>query len=132
MKAWVYDRYGGPDRLRLAEVDAPALRSDEVLVRGVAMSLNGSGSEGPRGCPGYSRIGGLFRPRRHILGSDIAGRVVAVGAKVTRFRPGDAVFGDNLRRMGGLGELARALQASLAAKPEGLGFREAAALPQGA
>src|SRR3954466_7197169 len=132
MRAWVYDRYGGPDELRPADIDAPVPRSDEVLVRVVAMSLNGSDSEGLRGYPGYSRIGGLFRPRRHILGSDIAGRGVAVGAKVTRFTPGDAVFGDNLRRLGGLGELARALEGSLAAKPDGLGFREAAALPQGA
>ncbi len=131
MKAWVYDRYGSPEGLRLAEVDVPAPRDGEVLVRVHAVSLNGSDSEALRGSPGYTRIGGLFRPRNKTLGSDIAGRVEAVGAKVTRFAPGDAVFGDNLRRLGGLAEVARALEQDLALKPEGLSFEEAAALPQG-
>lgn len=131
MKAWVYDRYGTPDNLTLAEVAVPTPREDEVLVRVHSTSLNGSDSEALRGYPGYARLGGLGKPRNGILGSDIAGRVESVGAKVTRFRPGDAVFGDNLSRLGGLGELARAQERSLALKPEGLSFEEAAALPQG-
>ncbi len=131
LKAWVYDRYGSPEELRLAEVDVPAPRDDEVLVRVHAVSLNGSDAEMLRGYPGYARLGGLFRPRNKTLGSDIAGRVEAVGAKVTRFKPGDAVFGDNLRRLGGLAEYARALERDLALKPERLTFEEAAALPQG-
>jgi NADPH:quinone reductase-like Zn-dependent oxidoreductase len=132
VKAWVYSRYGSPDVLRLADVEVPAPREDEVLVKVHAVSLNGSDSEGLRGSPGYARIGGLFRPRNPTLGSDIAGRVEAVGAKVTRFSPGDAVFGDNLNRLGGLAEFARARESDLALKPDALSFEEAAALPQGA
>ncbi|WP_210480985.1 NAD(P)-dependent alcohol dehydrogenase [Naasia sp. SYSU D00948] len=131
MKAWVHDRYGGADELRLAELERPVPRDDEVLVRVYAVSLNGSDSEGLRGSPAYARINGLRRPRVTVLGSDVAGRVEAVGAKVTRFAPGDAVFGDNLRRLGGLAEFARAVESDLALIPEGLGFEEAAALPQG-
>ncbi len=131
MKAWVYDRYGPPENLRQAEVGLPAIRGADVLVRIRAVSLNGSDSEGLRGTPAYARIGGLFRPRRKTLGSDIAGRVEAVGAKVTRFKPGDAVFGDNLERLGGLAEFAVVAERALALKPEGLSFEEAAALPQG-
>ncbi|WP_210506124.1 NAD(P)-dependent alcohol dehydrogenase [Naasia sp. SYSU D00057] len=132
MKAWVHHRYGTPDELRLADVPVPTPREDEVLVRVAAVSLNGSDSEALRGYPGYARLGGLRKPRRPILGSDLAGRVEAVGGKVTRFAVGDPVFGDNLSRLGGLGEVASAQDRSLARIPEGLGFREAAALPQGA
>ncbi len=132
MKAWVYDSYGGPENLRLAEIGLPAVRDNDVLVRVQAVSLNGSDSEGLRGSPAYARIGGLRRPRRRTLGSDIAGTVAAVGAKVTRFKTGDALFGDNLERTGGLAEFAAAPERVLAHKPEGLSFEDAAALPQGA
>ncbi len=131
MKAWVYDRYGSPEVLRLADVEVPVPAEDEVVVKVHAVSLNGSDVEVLRGSPGYARMGGLFRPRNRTLGSDIAGRVEAVGARVARFQPGDAVFGDNLRRVGGLAEFDRALASDLAPKPEGLSFEEAAALPQG-
>jgi NADPH:quinone reductase-like Zn-dependent oxidoreductase len=131
VKAWVRDRYGSPEQLRLADVPVPRPRDDEVLVRVRAVSLNGSDSEGLRGSPGYARMGGLFRPRRRILGSDIAGTVERVGAKVTRFAVGDEVFGDNLERLGGLAELAVARERALARMPDGLSFEEAAALPQG-
>src|SRR6516225_3411644 len=79
MKAVVYTRYGPPDVLRLMDVQAPVPKDDEVLVRVHAVSLNASDWEVLRGKPLYSRIGGPFRPRHHILGSDIAGRVESAG-----------------------------------------------------
>ena len=101
MKAVVYTRYGPPDVLRLTDVETPAPKDDEVLVKVQAVSLNASDWEALRGKPLYSRIGGPFRPRHHILGSDIAGRVEAAGRNTTRFQPGDDVFADILSQWAG-------------------------------
>jgi NADPH:quinone reductase-like Zn-dependent oxidoreductase len=78
----------------------------------------------------YSRIGGPFRPRRHILGSDIAGRVEATGRTARRFKPGADVFADVLNRMGGFAEYICVPQSALAPLPAGLSYEQAAALPQ--
>ncbi|WP_390889934.1 NAD(P)-dependent alcohol dehydrogenase [Dactylosporangium aurantiacum] len=83
-----------------------------------------------RGTPLYSRIGGLRAPARRTLGSDIAGWVDAVGSGVTRFRPGDEVYGDNLALKGGFAEYAIAPESVLAVKPSGLTFVEASTIPQ--
>jgi NADPH:quinone reductase-like Zn-dependent oxidoreductase len=96
VKAVVYDRYGPPDVLRIANVPKPSPAARQVLVKVAATSINLSDWETLRGTPAYSRIGGLRRPARRIRGSDIAGRVDAVGPGVTRWRPGDEVYGDNL------------------------------------
>ncbi len=88
MKAVVYTRYGGPEVLRLTDADTPVPGDGQVLVQVRAVSLNASDWEVLRGKPLYSRIGGPFRPRHHVLGSDIARRVAAAGRKVTRFRQG--------------------------------------------
>ena len=117
MKAVVYTRYGGPDVLRLADADTPVPGDGQVLVKVHAVSLNASDWEALRGKPLYSRIGGPFRPRHHILGSDIAGRVAAAGRNVTRFRPGDDVFADILSYMGGFAEYVCVPQAVLAPMP---------------
>lgn len=101
MKAVVYTRYGPPDVLRIADVETPVPEESEVLVKLYAVSLNASDWEGLRGKPLYSRIMGLFRPRRHVLGSDIAGRVEAAGRSTTLFRRGDEVFADTLSHLGG-------------------------------
>ena len=69
-------------------------------------------------------------PRRPTLGSDIAGRVEAVGADVTGFKPGDEVYGDNLQLMGGFAQFAVAAESALAVKPAGLTFAEASTIPQ--
>lgn len=130
MRAAVYERYGSPERIRIAEVPAPAPRSGQVLVKVIAASVNLSDWEGLRGSPAYARFGGLFRPSHRTLGSDIAGRVVAVGAGVTRFAVGDSVYGDILSLMGGFAQYAVAGEAMLAHKPEGLSFAEASTLPQ--
>jgi NADPH:quinone reductase-like Zn-dependent oxidoreductase len=130
MKAVVRTRYGLPDVLRLDDVDQPHPTSDQVLVKVHAVALNASDWEGLRGRPAYARIGGPRRPKFGILGSDIAGRVEAIGPDVTRFRPGDEVFGDNLALMGGFAEYACARERTLAAKPPGMSFEDAAAIPQ--
>jgi NADPH:quinone reductase-like Zn-dependent oxidoreductase len=132
MQAVVYDRYGTPEVLRLAEVPVPVAGDGEVLVRVCAVSVNLSDWETLTGRPAYARLAGLFRPRKHILGSDIAGQVAAVGAGVTRFEVGDEVFGDILDHKGGFAEFVCAPERSLAAIPPGLSYDEASALPQAA
>jgi NADPH:quinone reductase-like Zn-dependent oxidoreductase len=132
MKAIVYTEYGPPEILQLKEVAKPIPKDDEVLVKVQAVSVNRSDWEGLRGNPLYARIGGLLRPRHHILGSDIAGRVEMAGRNVSRFRPGDEVFGDILGRLGGFAEYVCAPENRLALKPAGMTFEEAAAIPQSA
>ena len=130
VKAVVYDRYGPPEVLRLEEIAIPSPGAKQVLVKVSATSVNLSDWEGLSGAPMYARIGGLRAPRHRILGSDIAGHVEAVGPDVTRFRPGDEVYGDNLGLMGGFAEYAVAPESALALKPGELTFAEASTLPQ--
>ncbi len=132
MQAIVYTRYGSPEVLQLQEVATPIPTDDEVLIKLQAVSLNRSDWEGLIGKPLYARIGGLLKPRRHILGSDIAGRVERVGRNISRFQPGDEVFGDILGRMGGFAEYVCARERSLALKPARMTFEEVAAIPQAA
>jgi NADPH:quinone reductase-like Zn-dependent oxidoreductase len=128
VKAVVYDRYGPPDVLRVEEVPSPSPGPNQVLVEVAATSVNLADWECLRGTPMYARIGGLRTPARRTLGSDIAGRVKAVGSGVTRFRPGDDVYGEI--RMGGFAEYAVASESALAPKPEELTFVEASTIPQ--
>ncbi|TCC24363.1 NAD(P)-dependent alcohol dehydrogenase [Kribbella sindirgiensis] len=130
MKAVVYDRYGGPGVLRVEDVPMPSPAAGQVRVRIVATSLNLSDWECLRGSPAYARIGGLWAPARRTLGSDIAGVVDEVGEGVTRFRPGDEVYGDNLALKGGFAEYAVAPEHALAHKPAELTFAEASTIPQ--
>jgi NADPH:quinone reductase-like Zn-dependent oxidoreductase len=130
VKAVVYDRYGGPEVLRVADVPVPSPGAGQVRVRVRATSLNLSDWESLTGSPAYARIGGPRRPARRILGSDIAGVVDAVGAGVSRFRQGDEVYGDNLALMGGFAEYAVAAESSMLLKPDGLTFGEASTIPQ--
>ncbi|CAN5795149.1 NAD(P)-dependent alcohol dehydrogenase [soil metagenome] len=132
MKAVVYDRYGPPDVLRIEQVRMPTPSPGQVLVEVVATSINLSDWECLRGVPLYARIGGVHRPARRTLGSDIAGRVQAVGPGVTRFGVGDEVYGDNLGLMGGFAEYAVAPESVLAHKPAALTFAEVSTLPQAA
>ena len=129
MKAVVYTRYGSPNVLRFTEVEKPAPKDNQVLVKVQAVSLNRSDWEALRGKPLYARIMGPLRPRHHILGSDIAGRVEATGP-TTRFQPGDDVFADILSYMGGFAEYVCVPESALAPMPAGMTYEEAAALPQ--
>jgi NADPH:quinone reductase-like Zn-dependent oxidoreductase len=130
MRAVVYDRYGPPDVLRMESLPKPSPAAHQVLVKIAATSVNLSDWETLRGTPVYSRIGGLRSPARRTLGSDIAGWVDAVGPGVTRFRPGDEVYGDNLMLKGGFAEYAIAPESVLATKPAALTFAEASTIPQ--
>lgn len=94
MKAIVHDRYGSPDDLELREVDTPTVGADGVLVRARAASVNAGDWRLLRGEPYVFRfMMGLRRPKRSVLGGEVAGHVEAVGEKVTQFEPGDGVFG---------------------------------------
>jgi NADPH:quinone reductase-like Zn-dependent oxidoreductase len=130
MKAVVYTRYGPPSVLGLADVKTPVPKDNQVLVKVHAVSPNASDWEVLRGKPPYSRIGGPFRPRHHILGSDIAGRVEAAGRHATRFRPGEDVFADIFRYLGGFAEYVCVPEGVLAPMPAGMTYEQAAALPQ--
>lgn len=131
MKAIVRYQYGSPDVLKLEEVEKPIPSDDEVLVKIHAVSINGSDREGLIGKPLYVRIGGLRKPGYPILGSDIAGRVEQTGKNITQFNQGDEVFGEIPGYHGGFAEYACASEHTLAQKPAGLTFEQAAAIPQG-
>jgi NADPH:quinone reductase-like Zn-dependent oxidoreductase len=136
MKAIVQDRYGSADVLELREIDRPKVKDDEVLVRVRAASVHADVWHAMRGVPYVLRLmgSGLRAPKHHVPGTDLAGVVESVGANVTRFGPGDEVFGQSLRanlwRNGGaLAEYAAVPAAMLEPKPAGLTFEQAAAVP---
>lgn len=131
MKAIVYEKYGSPDVLELREVERPTPKDKEVLVRIHAASINDWDLGLLQGTPFINRLlNGWFRPKNTILGSDIAGRIEALGKNVKRLHLGDVVFGDLSGRWGGFAEYACAPETSLTLKPPGMTFAEAAALPQ--
>src|SRR5947208_12976536 len=116
--------------LRVEDVPTPSPARGQVLVRVAATSVNLSDWECLRGSPLYARIGGLRSPARPTLGSDIAGSVEEIGEGVTRFRPGDEVYGDNLALKGGFAEYAVAAESTLSHKPPELTFAQASTVPQ--
>jgi NADPH:quinone reductase-like Zn-dependent oxidoreductase len=133
MKAIVFTRYGSPDDLELREIPTPVPKSDEVLVRVHASSINSWDWEFLHGTPFVNRLMfGLLKPKpgKQSLGADIAGTVEAVGGQVTRFKPGDEVFGDLWDSWGGFAEQACAPETSLELKPVTATFEEAAIVPQ--
>jgi NADPH:quinone reductase-like Zn-dependent oxidoreductase len=134
MKAFIYEKYGPPERLRMAEVDRPAPNADEVLVKVLAASVNAADWHVLRGKPLFSRATlGLLRPKHRILGGDVAGRVEAVGSRVTRFQPGDEVYANLLDHgFGGFAEYVSVPVGVLSLKPTNLSFEEAAAVPMAA
>lgn len=124
MKAILYREYGPPDVLRMEDVPIPTPKDDEVLIRVRAASANPLDWRVMRGSPRPIRIMvGLPRPRDPRLGVDVAGRVEAVGGNVTEYLPGDAVFGSC---SGAFAEYACAPVKSVAAKPAGVAFEQAA------
>jgi NADPH:quinone reductase-like Zn-dependent oxidoreductase len=136
MKAIVQDRYGPPEALALREIDRPAVRDDEVLVRVRAASVHPDVWHVVQGRPSVLRLmgAGLRRPKRRVPGTDMAGLVEAVGRDVSRFQPGDEVFGETLRGYtwangGAFAEYVSVPQEVLALKPTGLTFEQAAAVP---
>jgi NADPH:quinone reductase-like Zn-dependent oxidoreductase len=134
MKAFVYERYGPPETLRMAEVDKPAPGAGEVLVKVLAASVNAADWHVLRGKPLFSRATlGLLRPKRQILGVDVAGQIEGVGSGVTGFQPGDQVYANLLDHgYGGFAEYVAVPVDALSLKPASLSFEEAAAVPMAA
>lgn len=130
MKAIVYHKYGSPDVLKLAEVEKPTPKEDEILVKVHAVSVNRSDWEGLVGKPLYARMAGLRKPGNPILGSDVAGRVEITGKDNKQFQPGDEVFGEMWDYHGGFAEYVCTHGKAWTLKPAGLTFEEAAAIPQ--
>ena len=134
MRAAVHSRYGGPEVVEVVEMDEPRVADDSVVIRVVAASVNRSDWEALTGKPAYVRLSGagFRRPKQPVLGTDVAGRVEAVGPGVTRFKPGDEVLGDVIYHGGGtFAELVAVPEgAPLAIKPPGVSWEQAAAIPQ--
>ena len=136
MRAIVYERYGPPEVLQLKQLDKPAPKANEVLIKVHATTVTIGDTRMrsftvPRAQWIFARLYlGIRRPKRSILGMELAGDVESVGADVTRFRPGDQVFGSTFAaRFGGYAEY-KCLPADgvLAIKPANLSYEEAAAL----
>jgi NADPH:quinone reductase-like Zn-dependent oxidoreductase len=129
MKAVVQDRYGSSDVLELRDIDKPAIGDREVLIRVRAAAVNPGDWAIMNGLPYIARpapIYGLRKPKSGVRGTDVAGEVEAIGAGVTRFGPGDEVFG---WCKGSFAEYAAASEDTLAPKPANLTFEQAAAVP---
>src|SRR5215218_8275648 len=134
MRAFVYERYGPPENLRLAEVERPVPAAGEVLVKVLAVSVNAADWHMLRGKPLFSRTTlGLLRPKHQVLGVDVAGQVEAVGPGVTRFQPGDEVYANLLDHgYGGFADYVAVPVDVMSLKPASLSFEEAAAVPMAA
>jgi len=137
MKAIVQRRYGRPENvLELRDIAKPDLGDDQVLVRVHAASMHPDVWHVVNGWPYALRLmgSGLLKPRQSVPGTDIAGRVEAVGKKTTRFQPGDEVFGEIVKghqwkNAGAYAEYAAVRESALALKPENITFEQAAAVP---
>lgn len=137
MKAIIQDRYGPAEEvLRLQEIDVPGVGDDEVLVRVRAASVHPDVWHVVTGRPYVLRLmgAGLRRPVNKIPGTDLAGRVETVGSNVTRFKPGDEVFGESHRGFqwqngGTFAEYVSVPEDVLSLKPPNVTFEEAAAVP---
>ena len=129
MKAIAYEGYGSADVLEVKEVRKPDIESDGVLLRVRAASANPYDWHVMRGVPYIARLmaTGLRKPKSSVLGTDVAGEVEVVGNAVTRFRPGDEVFG--FVGSGGFAEYVSAPEKLLAVKPANLSFQQAATVP---
>jgi NADPH:quinone reductase-like Zn-dependent oxidoreductase len=127
MKVIVYHNYGSPDVLKCEELEKPTAGDHEVLIKVRAASVNPLDWHFMRGAPYVVRIAaGLSQPKNTRLGVDLAGQVEAAGRNVTRFQPGDEVFG---AIRGAFAEYVCAPEKALAPKPANLTFEQAAAVP---
>ncbi|ESA35842.1 nadph:quinone reductase [Leptolyngbya sp. Heron Island J] len=127
MKKIVYTQYGSPDAIELIEIEKPVPSDNQVLVKVYAASVNALDWHRLRGAMGIRLMNGeLFKPKETSLGLDVAGRVEAVGNNVTKFQPGDKVFGI---AQGSFAEYACADEHELVLKPANVSFEAAAATP---
>lgn len=138
MKAVIYEKYGPPEVLRMAEVPAPTPKDNEVLVRIRATTVTAADYRiRSFDVPGYAWLPGrlffgVFAPRRKVLGCEFAGEIAATGRAVTRFKEGDAVFGMADTSFGAYAQYKTVREdGTLVRKPGDLSFEEAAAIPFG-
>jgi NADPH:quinone reductase-like Zn-dependent oxidoreductase len=132
MKAIVCTKYGSPDVLKLYEVEKPTPGEDDTLIRIHAASINSRDWRYMRANPFFIRLrGGFLQPKNKILGGDVAGRVEAIGSRVTQFKPGDEVFGylPSATGRGTFAEYVCAKENAITLKPANLSFEQAAAVP---
>jgi len=131
MKAIVNHKYGSPDVLELKDVEKPTPGDDEVLIKVHAASVNAFDWHMLRADPFFIRLmSGLLKPKRNILGADVAGQVEAVGGNVKQFKPGDDVYGVTAGcRSGSFAEYVCAGENVIALKPSNITFEQAAAVP---
>ncbi len=129
MKAFIKTKYGGPEVLRLEEVEMPGLKEDHIMVKEVANAANPADWHLLRGEPFVARFtAGLFKPKEKIAGADFSGIVVETGSRVTQFNIGDKVFGESL--LGGAFAEYVAVPVSVCAKvPDNVNLVQMAALP---
>src|SRR4249920_1018791 len=124
MKAITYSKYGGPEVLQLKEIEKPSPNDNEVLIKVHAASINDWDMGLLKGDFVNRIINGLLKPKRKIVGSDIAGRIEAVGKNISKFKIGDDVYGDLSGRWGGFAEYVCAPEKALALKPAAMSFEE--------
>jgi NADPH:quinone reductase-like Zn-dependent oxidoreductase len=133
MKAIVYTKYGSPDVLHLEEVAKPAPKDNEVLVKIYAAAITPGDLIVMKGALVTRVLSGLFEPKYQIPGKEMAGRVEAVGANVTQFKPGDEVFGNlYVCGLGAFAEYVCVSEDAIVLKPANISFEEAAAVAESA
>ena len=118
----------------MKEIEKPVPNDDEVLIKVFAVSINDWDWQMLQGTPFVNRLlNGLFKPKKQILGTDIAGQIEAVGKSVKQFKPGDDVYGDlSGGNWGGFAEYACARENEISLKPASMTFEQAASIPQAA
>jgi NADPH:quinone reductase-like Zn-dependent oxidoreductase len=133
MKAIVYTRYGPPDVLQLKEVEKPAPRDNEVLIRVHATTVNRTDLATIKAIPFFARImTGLFKPKKQIPGTEFAGEIEAVGKSVSSLRVGDKVFGFDDQGSGSQAQYMTIKEDNVITIPDNISYEQAAASSEGA